>query len=147
MTFTEKTKHVLESVASSVFWAYATAKLKVAAWHFVAVAIAFVARHFFKKGKSMQKVVQIGQIGSVTVASADGVADVVVAIQPKIGGGSASGVVGVKASVEFDLEEREAADLAVALVESKFKNPAIVAALEGLKAELDSVLAPAPVST
>lgn len=146
MTFAEKTKNAIAAVASSLFWAYAVAKLKLAALYISGAIAGYIARHVFTKEKvAMKKDIQLGSIGTLSVKSENGEASLSLSISANAGGGAAAGVAKARATVELDLEESQAADLGIAVLEAKFAaHPAIVAALEGLKGELHSVLGAAP---
>lgn len=85
----------------------------------------------------MSKQIQAGPF-ALTVSAADGELSLVAGISGSAGGGSAAGILKGGANFNIALEDRQAADLAIALLEAKF--PAGTAFLELVKAGVDAEL-------
>lgn len=86
----------------------------------------------------MEKIIELGEIGSLTIGESAGQASLKFYFEKAVGGGAAAGVLKAKASVELDLGAQQAADLALALLAAHF--PSASGLIEGLKLEVDAVL-------
>lgn len=83
-----------------------------------------------------QKVIEIGQMGSLTISEQGGVASVKIGIAAQAGGGSVAGAAKGQVSAEIDLSAIELIDAGMALLESKFPSAAPVIA--SIKALIDA---------
>lgn len=108
---------------------------------FVANSVWEIIFGLFKKGdkaKMFSKELQLGQVGSLAVSEAAGVATVKVSVNAAVGGGQAAGVLKAAASVEVDVEAAQLVQLALDLLKSK-----LPAGVQSLVTDLEAVAIPA----
>jgi hypothetical protein len=90
---------------------------------------------FKRKGRAMSfsKSIQAGPV-NFSVSEGNSEADLKIELNQSLGGGAAANIMTAKASIELELSDKQAADLALALLEAK------IPALKGL---IDSTVKPA----
>ena len=84
------------------------------------------------------KVINLGDVGSLSVSEADDVATVKVSVGAALGGGQAAGVAKAQASAEVDVEVAELAQLGLDLLKEKLPEP-----MKSLVSDLEAVAIPA----
>lgn len=85
-----------------------------------------------------QKVISLGDKGSIVVKEEHGIASIELVIAESAGGGSAEGVAKVSASAKAEVGIKQLIDLGLDLAKSKF--PAAAGLIDGAKVAIDSEL-------
>lgn len=86
-----------------------------------------------------QKVIPLGEAGSLTIAESGGVAKLSASIGASLGGGAVAGVLKGSATLELDVGAQQLVDLGLDLAAAKF--PSVAPLIAAAKSAIDAQLA------
>ena len=110
--------------------------LHIAVW---IIRLRFKKKELSKMGFS--KVIESGKLGSVTVSEEAGVVSLVGSLDSSVGGGEATGIVTIGASVSVKMSAKQMIDIGLELAATKF--PSVASEIALAKAAIDAELAKA----